>query len=226
MNNNPNSVCKRIRAEKIFELAFEQVIPGAIHSRQLYVGGPSCAINVDGTKSCDERTRAAYIDLNFVKHEDFNTKLNIIIEIDESRGHGDRDPTCEMARLDALKWGIDEIIPTIIVRVNSDESHEVSMEDKIRAVTQYVLNLLESPHDHLFAGIDEYAVTVMQYLFYPKDSPHVKMVERYPHNFKILAPIESMTDERIKLGEKTSAILMRDLIQRVDNKCGIYRISM
>ena len=138
-----SSVVKRIRAERLFELGINRVLPGAIFTRQVHVGGKSCRTNIDGISACEEKTKAAFVDMNIVKHDHGNIILNIILEIDEEGGHGSREPTCELVRLEALKYGFIELFPTIIIRVNSDDSNSIPMESKIRATVQFLHTLLQ-----------------------------------------------------------------------------------
>ena len=213
-----STVAKRIREERLFEMAIDQALEGSIFTRQMYVGGVSCWRNIDGTTACEEKTKAAYGDLHMLKHDGADINLSVYVELDENNGHSDREPSCEVMRQDVLKYGLQDLYPTIVIRVSTNDTEGISIEAKMRACTQYLHNLLHNPHEHLFDGEHPFAVTLIQYMFYPDNSPHMKLTKKFPSNFKVLTPIVSIDDERIELTDRTRAISINSCIQTINQK--------
>jgi len=141
-----------------------------INSRR-FLGGGSCAQQVDGSRECEDRTKGAYSDIPLV----LPCGSVIFVEVDENC-HVNYDPSCELARYDTLRFGADiELNKDVyVLRFNPHNTDEItfSLLDRLKVLIERLYRLMEMES---VAVKDPAAIGVLQvqFMFYSKDSPHM-----------------------------------------------------
>ena len=107
-----------------------------------------------------------------------NGRINLFVEIDEY-GHQGYNITCELARLDNIQQGLDDLetgsneksaLPNILVRINphNNKDYKESLEVRISFLLAFIESLLYATEEEKISSI---ALNIF-YLYYNRDNIH------------------------------------------------------
>jgi hypothetical protein len=179
--------------EAIVLAAVNLMFPGVAKvGKQNYLGGNSCAMEIDGSMVCKEvnsdekvKTKAAYPDISISLPDRV-----LLYEIDEN-AHEYYDASCEVARYDPLLYGQESPKTTLCIRFNPHlaDSSCLSFLDKLKILLQMSRNWLNSP-----LPTEEKVLPTMsvQYLFYPLESKHKVMARRSTDTLRVLSDVNEL----------------------------------
>ena len=116
----------------------------------------------------------------------------IMLEVDE-HSHVDRDSTCETAKLDATRWGLntgfthENYIPVITVRMNPDECDSTpsapSFVDRCNRVVEVLKYYITCP----LTAIDPLRSNVHYMFYHSKATKHIDAARASVDNIRVLA---------------------------------------
>ena len=171
------------------------------------IGGVYCKDSIDGEDDCQDKTKAAYVDIPIVLQDRV-----IFSEVDENQ-HRYYDVSCELARYDTLTFGTEQLRATFINRFNPHNTPEVTVPfiDRVKAFIQTIRNQLRCP----LLSEDEKVSASVSYLFYGSGSVHQESAQHAKMTFRILPYINNPTD--LKLDLDIAAFKLEDLVQKEIN---------
>jgi hypothetical protein len=135
----------------------------------------------------------------------------VIIEIDE-HGHVGYIADCELARLDVLAFGADELYPTYLLRLNTHgkfvtNGELVTLEDRIKVSAEMLRRVFQEEIE-LQVGLN------IQYLFYEKDNKHFVQAESKPWSLTLFPTIN---DKMVKYSDdKISKFKIQEVLDEQD----------
>ena len=105
----------------------------------------------------------------------------VSIEIDEKGGHPDRDPSCEMAKMQdqatAFYALLGKVVPIFYLRFNPDESGcGTSLDDRVRRVSSRVNTLLSQNLTDIVKGDNHLRIHVEYHFYHEKCTHHIDAV--------------------------------------------------
>ena len=104
------------------------------------------------------------------------------VEVDED-SHADRDPSCELKKLDSANWGFLDHKPTFVLRFNCSacDSKRVTLEDRVATLATIINRLLTGPLDDW----DSLRVNVCLLFYLSSANHHIKAARACPMSIKV-----------------------------------------
>jgi hypothetical protein len=138
-----------------------------------------------GGKHCNEARRRP--DLAWVGSDRI-----VMLEIDE-HSHEDREPSCEIAKLDSTRWGVsngftkEQHIAVITVRMNPDECNTNRMAPKFDARCQRTADLLTFYIGCALSVLDPLRANVHYLFYHSKGDKHIEAARACHDNINVIA---------------------------------------
>lgn len=155
-----------IRLETLVLSCLRHFFPGIFLNAGTHVGGASCSEAVDGSKSCEHRTRGAFLDTYLIGDDKV-----VFVEVDEDR-HKFYDKSCEMVRYEAVHFGHNfSHFPSVLLRFNPNvvEGEDTELLYRIKVLAQQIRDELKArPSDEQL----EAAEKRVQFMYYGEGSEH------------------------------------------------------
>lgn len=121
-----------------------------------------------GTLECAKMERLVYSDMCYI----LDDRL-VVLECDEF-AHRDREPSCELARLDSLQFGTAMLLPTIVLRFNPhDLSRSLVVADFDERVRRFYREHIRTALKADPASLPPLDQVRIVYVNYPNDHLHV-----------------------------------------------------